>query len=186
MSFCVDYRILNAVTHRDAYPLPRIDETLQALSGSQWSTTLDMLSEYWQVGIAEKDKEKTAFVTQEGLFEFKLMPLGLCNTPATFQRLMNFTLAGMLWSECLVYLNDVIVFRQMFEDHLQNLRLVLARQRAVGLKVKPSKCSFFHKQVLYLGHIVSPDEIATDSSKTQKIKDWPVPRNTQDINNFFA
>ena len=96
MSFCVDYRILNAVTHRDAYPLPRIDETLQALSGSQWSTTLDMLSEYWQVGIAEKDKEKTAFVTQEGLFEFKLMPLGLCNTPATFQRLMNFTLAGML------------------------------------------------------------------------------------------
>ena len=110
MRFCIDDRKLNAVTHKDAYPLPRIDDTLQVLSGSEWFSTIDLLSGYWQVGVAERDKEKKAFTTQEGLFEFNVMPFGLCNTPATFQRLMDLTLAGMLWAECLVYLDDVIIF----------------------------------------------------------------------------
>ena len=108
--FCVDYRKLNALTHKDVYPLHHIDDTLQALSGSKWFSTIDLLSGYWQMGVAEKDKEKTAFITQEGLFEFNVMLFGLCNAPATFQRLMNLTLSGILWTECLVYLDDVIIF----------------------------------------------------------------------------
>ena len=107
--FCIDYRKLNEVTHKDAYPLPRIDDTLNTLAGSKWFSTLDMLSGYWQVQVAEKDRPKTAFCTTEGLFEFKVMPFGLCNAPATFQRLMDLVLAGLQWSHCLVYLDDVII-----------------------------------------------------------------------------
>lgn len=165
--FCVDYRRLNSVMHKDAYPLPRIDDTLQSLSGSKWFSTTDLLSGYWQVDIAENDREKTAFITHNGLFEFNVMPFGLCNAPATFQRLMNLALSGMLWSECLVYLDDIIIFGRTFEEHLSHLASVLERLREVNLKAKLSKCNFVQKQVLYLGHIISLEGIATDPSKTQ-------------------
>ena len=186
MQFCVDYRKLNAVTRKDAYPLLRIDDTLQALSGSQWFSTLDLLSGYWQVGIAEEDKEKTAFTTQEGLFEFNVMPFGLCNAPATFQRLMDLTLAGMLWAECLVYLDDVIIFGRTFEEHLSNLRSVLKRLREANLKVKPSKCALFQKQVLYLGYIILHEGVATDPDKTKKISTWPKPTNLPEVQKFLG
>ena len=107
--FCIDYRKGNAVTRRDAYPLPRIDDTLDTLAGAKWFSTLDLVSGYWQVELEEQDKEKTAFCTQDGLFEFNVLPFGLCNGPATFQRLMDLVLTGLQWSSCLVYLNDVVV-----------------------------------------------------------------------------
>ena len=102
--FCVDYRKVNDVTIKDAYPLPRVDDTLDTLAGSVWFLTLDLKSGYWQVEVAPEDREKTAFCTQEGLFEFSVTPFGLCNAPATFQRLMDSVLAGLQWSSCLVYL----------------------------------------------------------------------------------
>jgi len=95
--FCIDYRKLNSLSRKDAYPLPRIDDTLDTLAGSKLFSTLDLLSGYWQVEVAEADKEKTAFATQEGLFEFNIMPFGFCNAPATFQRLMDLVLAGVQW-----------------------------------------------------------------------------------------
>ena len=107
--FCVDYRQVNTVTRRDAYPLPQIDDTLDTLSGSKWFSTLDLISVYWQVQMNPADQEKTAFCTPEGLFEFTVMPFGLCNAPATFQRLMDMILAGLQWDRCLVYLDDVII-----------------------------------------------------------------------------
>ena len=184
--FCVDYRKLNSVTHKDAYPLPRIDDTLQSLSGSKWFSTIDLLSGYWQVGMAESDKEKTAFITRDGLFEFNVMPFGLCNGPAMFQRLMNLSLSGMLWSECLVYLDNIIIFGCTFEEHLCHLTSVLERLRAMNLKAKLSKCNFLQQQVLYLGHVIFPDRIATDPSKTERITGWPTPQNVQEVQRFLG
>lgn len=122
--FCVDYRKLNDVTKKDSYPLPRIDDTLSTLSGSRWFSTLDLKSGYWQVGLHHEDKEKTAFSAGSGLYQFTVMPFGLCNAPATFERLMECVLRGLTWETCLVYLDDVIVFGRTFEEHLKNLREV--------------------------------------------------------------
>ena len=106
------------MTQTGASPLPRIDNTLDTLVGSR---TLDLTSGYWQVEVKDEDRQKTAFCTPEGLFEFKVMPFGMCNAPATFQRLMDLVLAGLQWSHCLVYLDDVIILGQTFPEHLDNL-----------------------------------------------------------------
>ena len=144
--FCVDYRKLNAVTRKeDAYPIPRIDDTLDTLSGACWFSTLDMVSGYWQVEVGEKDREKTAFCTPYGLYEFNVLPFGLCNGPATFQRLMDLVLSGLQMSQCLVYIDDVIVVGRTFDEHLCNLREVFGRVRGAGLKLKPSKCAFLQE-----------------------------------------
>ena len=121
LRLCIDYRKLNSVTRKDAYPLPRVDNTLEALSGSKWFSTLDLICGYWQVEIEEKDRHKTAFCTREGLFEFKVMPFGLCNAPAVFQRLMDLVLSGIQWERCLVYIDDIVIMGKTFERHLQNL-----------------------------------------------------------------
>ena len=186
LRFCVDYRKVNELTRKDAYPLPRLDDTLETLSGSKWFSTLDLLSGYWQVEVEECDRDKTAFVTKEGLYEFKVMPFGLSNAPATFQRLMDLTLAGLQWSHCLVYLDDIIVMGRSFEEHLGNLNLVLEWLRDANLKVKPVKCALFQEQVCYLGHIISSKGIATDPSKTSKITKWPIPTTVQQVQQFLG
>ena len=120
--FCIDYRKVNSGTHKDAYPLPRVDDTLDTLVGSVWFSTIDLKSGYWQVEVAPEHREKTAFCTQEGLFEFNVMPFRLCNAPATFQCLMDCVLAGLQWSNCLVYINDIIIMGRSFDEHLHNLQ----------------------------------------------------------------
>ena len=184
--FCVDYRKVNGVTRRDAYPLPRIDATLDTLSGSEWFSTLDLISGYWQVQIEESDRQKNAFCTTEGLFQFRVMPFGLCNAPATFQRLMDLVLSGLQWAQCLVYLDDIIILGRTFEEHIQNIRLVLQRLREAGLKIKPSKCTFFQQKVCYLGHVISREGIAPDSSKTDKVASWPTPLSTKEVQQFLG
>ena len=124
LRFCVDYRKVNSVTRQDAYPLPRIDATLDSLAGSVFFTTLDLASGYWQVEPDDEAKEKSAFSTQSGHFEFNVMPFGLTNAPATFQRLMECVLAELVPSECLIYLDDIIVFSTSFADHLTHLESV--------------------------------------------------------------
>ena len=125
-------------SYKHAYPLPRIDETLDTLSGSQLFSTLNLASGYWQVEVSDEDRQKTAFCTTEGLYEFKVMPFGLCNAPATFQRLMDLILAGLQWTSCLVYLDDIIIFGNNFADHLQKLQLVVPGTHCVQWPVPQS------------------------------------------------
>eukprot|EP00731_Ephydatia_muelleri_P028964 Em0020g608a len=184
--FCVDYRKVNSVTRKDAYPLPRVDDTLDTLAGSRLFTTLDLASGYWQVEVAEEDQPKTAFTTPEGLFQFRVMPFGLCNAPATFQRLMDRVLGGLKWSSCLVYLDDIIIVGTSFSEHLRNLAGVLQRLRQAGLKLKPSKCKWCQKSVTFLGHIVSEEGVAADPSKTAVVAGWPPPQSKREMQQFLG
>ena len=183
---CVDYREVNDLTVKDSYPLPRIDDSLDALSGAKWFSTLDLRSGYWQVKMDPKDKEKTAFTSPYGLYQFTTMPFGLANAPSTFQRLMDLVLAGLHWEACLIYLDDVIVFGRTFEEHLERLRSVLERFKEANLQLNPSKCHLFQSQVECLGFIVSANGVATDPEKTKAVRDWPTPRSASDVRSFIG
>ncbi|OWZ06759.1 Gag-pol fusion protein [Phytophthora megakarya] len=183
--FCVDYRALNAVTKKDVYPLPRIDETLEALGGALLFTTLDLRSGYWQIRVADVDKDKTAFTTRSGLYRFVRMPFGLSNAPSTFQRMMNSVLRGLTWSTCLVYLDDIIVFtRGGIERHVLELAVVLERLSAAGLTLKLKKCVFATKSLEYLGHELGCDGVRPLERLATAVRDFPRPTNTKEVKRF--
>ena len=184
--FCIDYRHLNDVTRKDAFPLPRIDESLDTLAGAKYFCTLDLASGYWQVGMTEQDRDKTAFCTKFGLYEFNVMPFGLSNAPATFERLTEKMLAGMQWEECLVYIDDVIVFGRTFSEVLMRLRKVLQRLRDFKLKLKPKKCDLFKKKVKFLGHVVSEEGVECDPDKINSVKNWTIPANVTEVRSFLG
>ncbi|MGH0149668.1 UNVERIFIED_CONTAM: hypothetical protein FKN15_015787 [Acipenser sinensis] len=186
LRFCVDYRKLNAVTHKDAYPLPRIEEALTTLSKAKYYSTLDLASGYWQVEVALQDREKTAFSTPVGLYEFERMPFGLCNAPATFQRLMQSCLGRLVSESLLVYLDDVIVFSADFETHLHDLEAVFERMAKYGLKLRPEKCALFRKQVKFLGHLVSAEGVAPDPDKVASVQNWAVPQTVRQVRSFLG
>ena len=186
LRFCIDYRKLNAKTVRDAYPLPRIEEALDSLGKACFFSTLDLTSGYWQVEVAEEDKAKTAFTTPMGLFECNRMPFGLQNAPATFQRLMMTCLGDLNMKSVLIYLDDVIVFSQTFDEHLERLKTVFDRLKEHGLKLKPSKCHILREEVSYLGHIVSAKGVATDPEKIAKVMEWPRPTSRKEMQQFLG
>ena len=185
--FCIDYRKLNQRTIKDAQAIPRVDDTLHLLAGSKYFSTLDLKSGYWQVELKEKDKAKTAFqVGTLGFYECNRMPFGLCNAPATFQRLMERCMGELNLRDCLIYLDDIIIFSSTFEEHVERLQAVFERLQENNLKLKPSKCKLFRSKVSYLGHVVSQEGIHTDPSKIEAIKDWPVPKTTKDVRRFLG
>ena len=184
--FCVDYWKLNELTVKDAYPLPRIDDSLDHLSGAQWFSTLDLCSGYWQVELEPEDKPKTAFATKRGLYQFRVMPFGLCNAPATFERLMETVLSGLQWDICLIYHDDIIVIAKSFDEMLQNLETVFNRLSSAGLKLKAKKCHIFAEQVEFLGHIISTEGIATDPKKVEIVKEWKEPSNITEVRSFVG
>jgi len=173
------------VTQKDVFPLPRIDDLLDQLGGKRVFSTLDARSGYWQIQMHETSREKTAFVTMDGLYEFRVMPYGLCNAPATFQRLMQRTLAG-LGSFCSVYVDDIIVFSSTVEEHLDHLTQVFGRLRKIGLKLHPQKCSFTRPEVLYLGHIISSAGISPNPEKVRAVCDFHVPTNVRTVREFLG
>uniref|UniRef100_A0A3B3H9D6 Gypsy retrotransposon integrase-like protein 1 n=1 Tax=Oryzias latipes TaxID=8090 RepID=A0A3B3H9D6_ORYLA len=186
LRLCVDYRQLNANTRKDAFPLPRIDESLDALHGAKWFSTLDLASGYHQVGMAEKDRCKTAFCTPFGLFEFTRMPFGLCNAPGTFQRLMERLFGDQRYQSLLLYLDDIIIFSSSFEQHLERLDLVFSRLKQYNLKVRLQKCSFLKSEVAYLGHLVSAAGVATDPDKIKAVVEWKRPSCLKDLKSFLG
>ncbi|XP_068607149.1 uncharacterized protein [Brachionichthys hirsutus] len=186
LRLCVDYRLLNSKTRKDAFPLPRIEESLDALSGARWFSTLDLASGYNQVPVSEQDKPKTAFCTPFGLFEFNRMPFGLCNAPSTFQRLMQRMFGAQQGQSLLLYLDDIIIFSSSVEQHLQRLELVLCRLQKEGLKAKLEKCSFFQQEVGYLGHVISSKGVSTDPAKIEAVAEWKRPQHVAELRSFLG
>ena len=184
--FCVDYRRLNTVTKLDVHPLPRIDDSLDLLAGTRYFSSLDLASGYWQVGMGEESQEKTAFLTHAGLYEFAVMPFGLCNAPATFQRLMEEVLRGLAREKCLIYLDDVLVMGRTFDEHLSNLREIFMRLSRAGLRLKPSKCKLVRREVEFLGYNVSGGGISADPRKVRAVTEYPRPNDLRALRAFLG
>ena len=188
--FCVDYRHLNAVTKSDTYPLPRIDDLLDQLGRCKYFSTLDLASGYWQIRVAADSREKTAFVTPQGLYEFLVMPFGLTNAPAVFQRLMQKVLAGLNPEAgpdfVAVYIDNVLIFSRTVTEHLDHLRAVIQRIEEAGLKLKPVKCHFARSEVEYLGHLVTPEGLKTNHRLVEAVAMFPTPTDVSEVRRFLG
>jgi len=174
------------LTLKDTYPLPRVDSCLDSLGGAAYFSSLDLRQGYWQVVMDEQSSLKTAFVTRRGVFEFNVLPYGLCNAPATFQRLMDLVLSGLTWTTYLVYLDDVVVFSSTFDDHVLRLQQVFDRLKQANLKLKASNCRLFQRKIKFLGSIVSKEGIAPDPAKVEAVVSWPIPTSLTEIRSFTA
>ncbi|UYV71040.1 hypothetical protein LAZ67_8001511, partial [Cordylochernes scorpioides] len=184
--FCVDYRKLNRVTKKDVYPLPRNDGVLDSLTGAKFFSSMDLRTGYWQIEIDEEDREKTAFITPDGLYEFRVMPFGLCNAPATFERMMDKLLAGLKWTICLCFLDDIIVYATSFKEHIERLGKVLRCIQQAGLCINHEKCRFGSREIKVLGHLVTESGIRPDPDKIEAITNFPTPKTTTEVRSFMG
>jgi hypothetical protein len=184
--FCVDYRRFNDVTIKDKYALPRIDDALASLSGNKYFTSLDLSQGYLQIPMDPKDKEKTAFITDSGLYHFNVMSFGLTNAPATFQRYMDAVFAGLKWNCLLVYIDDILIFSPTFEAHIKDVETVFNRLAEANLQLKPTKCHFLQKELVYLGHLVTADGLRPDPLKVKAILEMETPTDATDVRSFIG
>ncbi len=187
LRFCLDFRALNNKTIRDSYQLPRIDESMDALVGSKWFSTMDLKSGYWQVDMEESHKERTAFsVGSLGFWECNTMPFGLTNAPSTFQRVLEQCMGDLHLKKCLLYIDDIVVFSKTVSEHFSHIREVLSRLRLGGMKLKPSKCHLLKRSVKYLGHVISEEGVHTDPDKLEAVSKWKVPESVDDVRRFIG
>lgn len=184
--FCVDYRRLNAVTKKDAYPLPYISAILDQLRNAHFLSSIDIKSAYWQVPVAESSREYTAFTIPGGLYQFKKMPFGLSNSPATFQRLIDNVLGADMQPFVFVYLDDIIIISPDFESHLESLTKVFDRLISAGLTVNREKCQFCLPQLKYLGYVVDRLGLRVDPEKVEAILNIPSPSNVSEVRRFIG
>ena len=183
---CVDNRCINKATKFDSFPLPWLDEAVDAFVGFTVTSSLDLAMAYHKVSVAPSDVEKTAFITHVRLFEIVKMPFGLCNVPSTYQRLLWILLRGLISQICLAYLDDVNVFSRSLTQHLDDLRAVFTRILGVGLKLKLLKCHLFRDEFLYLGHIINSSGVSPDPAKLRVLSTWPVPATVCEIKSFLG
>ena len=185
LCFCMDFRQLNAQTKRDSYPLPRVQEALESMARTAHFFLVDLKSGFWQVKMVPGSQTYTAFtVGNSGFYEFTRMPFGLCNVPATFQRLMQNTLGKLNLTYCIIYLDDVIVFGRMEEEHLERLRVVFEHFREFNLKLKPSKCNLFQSEIIYLAHHVSKEGMHSSKDNVHAIEEFPMPETFMQVRAF--
>ena len=183
--FCADFRRLNKITKKNSYPLPLIDDILALLGTAKFFTSLDLKSGYWQVAIEEKDKEKTAFACHRALFEFNVMPFGLLNAPAVFQELMSVVLQDCV-DFSTAYLDDIMIFSQTLEEHLEHISIIFDKLRQHNLKLELKKCSFHKSETHYLGFVISEDGIKADEKKVEAIRSLPVPTCVREVRSFIG
>lgn len=183
---CVDYRRVNQLVKPDGFPLPRIQDCLDAVAGSTLFSTFDLTSGFFQIPLKTEDVPKSAFVCKYGQFEMLRMPFGLNNSSNTFQRTMELALQGLQWETCIIYIDDVIVYGKTFKDHMERVQEVLERLQAAGLKLKPEKCELLQKEVVFLGHVVSGEGISPNPVNIAKIMEWPAPTNVKQVRQFVA
>jgi hypothetical protein len=186
MRMCIDYRALNNITIKNAYPLPRIEELFDRLQGAKYFSKIDLRSGYHQIRIDPQDVPKTAFRTRYGHFEFLVLPFGLTNAPGTFMHLMHQTFREFLDDFVLVFLDDILIFSRTLEEHEQHVAQVLKKLREHKLYAKESKCEFFQTEVEFLGHRVGRDGVRMMEDKVKAILDWPTPRKVVDVRAFLG
>src|SRR6266540_3908956 len=183
---CINYAPLNKHTIPDRYPLPNINEMLSSFWGSKWFTVIDLASAYWQFQLRKKDRSKTAFLTRNGQYQFKVMPFGLNNALATFQRLMNKVLRQYIGRFVQVYLDDVIIYSNNLDEYKRHIKAVLEKIREANLKLKPSKCQWFQIELKFVGYLVGRNGIRPNPQNVEKIKNTEVPKNTMELRRFLG
>jgi hypothetical protein len=181
LRLCVDYQGLNKLTTKNRYPLPIIADLLDRLGKAKYFTKLDMRDGYHLLRMAAGEEWKTAIRCRFGLFEYQVMPFGLCNAPGTFQHFVNDTFRDFIDDFLVAYLDDLLIYSDNLKEHKRQVRLVLERLRAAGLYIKPEKCQFHVTEVAFLGFLISDKGIRMDPAKVDAVLSWPVPRSVHDI-----
>ena len=184
--FCVDFRKLNKKVVNLPYPLPRIDDCLNMLAGKKYFSSIDMVSGFWSLPVRPEDRHKLAFATWDGMFQYKRSPFGLKTSPAYFQRMMNAVLGDLRWSCCLCYIDDILIFSETLEDHIDHLDQVLSRMEKTEVMCQADKCAFLRESLTFLGHVVSADGISADPMKTATIQAIQFPKSKKEMRQFLG
>ena len=184
LRFCIEYRKVNAETKTDSYPIPRLEDCIDRVGNSAFVSKIDLLKGYWQVPLTDRAKEISAFVTPDGLYQCKTMPLGMKNAPATFQRMMSQVIAGL--ENCVVYIDDILVYSDSWEDHLKHMSVLFDKLSKANLVLNLKKSEFAKATVTYLGHVVGQGHVLPRVAKVQAIQEFPVPTGKRELMRFLG
>ena len=182
--FCTDFRQVNKVTKSDSYPIPRVDDCVDRVGDAKFVSKLDLLKGYWQVPLTTRAKEISAFATPDGLYQYKVMPFGMKNAPATFQRLINTVISGL--EGCSAYIDDVVVYSDTWERHLEHVHSLLLRLIEAKLTVNLGKSEFGCAHIVFLGHMVGQGQVRPINAKVEAVTNFPIPTNKWELMRFLG